>query len=108
MKKTFYTFEYDSPVGVLKISGTTEAIYELSFTDKERTENPLDESYPAILHECSSQLDEYFEGKRKTFTIPYVLEGTEFQKKVWNALTEIPYAKTGSYRDIAIAVNSEK
>jgi len=108
MEKTLYTFDYDSPVGILEISGTAEAIYELNFTDKKQIENTLNESHPAILHQCSSQLDEYFQGKRKNFTIPYVLEGTDFQKKVWHALTEIPYGKTGSYQDIAIAVNSEK
>ena len=108
MEKTLYTFDYDSPVGILEISGTAEAIYELNFTDKKQIENTLNESHPAILHQYSSQLDEYFQGKRKNFTIPYVLEGTDFQKKVWHALTEIPYGKTGSYQDIAIAVNSEK
>ncbi|MFA1821752.1 methylated-DNA--[protein]-cysteine S-methyltransferase [Virgibacillus oceani] len=108
MEENFYKIEYDSPVGVLEIIGTDEAIYELNFTDKKQTENNLDQNHPSIFHRCSEQLDEYFQGKRKTFSIGYVLKGTEFQKKVWNALTEIPYGKTGSYRDIAIAVNSEK
>jgi methylated-DNA-[protein]-cysteine S-methyltransferase len=108
MTETFYTFDYDSPVGILEISGTAEAIYELNFTDKKQIENTLDDHHPDIFHECRSQLDEYFKGQRNNFSIRYVLEGTDFQKNVWNALTEIPYGKTGSYRDIAVAVNSEK
>src|SRR5690625_480252 len=108
MKRKYYEMDYDSPVGVLEIIVTDEAMYELKYTDKKEIENTLDESHPSIFHKCSEQLDEYFQGKRKTFSIAYVLDGTEFQKKVWNALTEIPYGKTGSYRDIASAVNSEK
>ncbi len=54
------------------------------------------------------QLLEYFEGVRKEFDIPYKLKGTDFQKKVWSALCDIPYGDTRSYKDIAIAVGNEK
>ncbi len=55
-----------------------------------------------------TQLLEYFDGKRKQFDVPYRLNGTEFQKKVWSALCDIPYGETRSYKDIAIAVGNEK
>ncbi len=55
-----------------------------------------------------NELLEYFDGKRKKFDIPYKLNGTEFQKKVWSALCDIPYGETRSYKDIAIAVGNEK
>ncbi len=55
-----------------------------------------------------TQLLEYFDGKRKTFDVPFELNGTDFQKKVWSALTRIPYGETRSYKDIAIAVGNHK
>lgn len=54
------------------------------------------------------QLLEYFDGKRKTFDFEYELSGTEFQKKVWRALLDIPYGETRTYKEIAIAVGNEK
>ncbi len=55
-----------------------------------------------------TQLCEFFSGKRTEFTIKYTLKGTEFQKKVWNALCDIPYGTTCSYKDIAKAIDNEK
>ncbi len=54
------------------------------------------------------ELNEYFAGKRKTFTFKYTLQGTEFQKKVWAALCDIPYGETRSYKELAIAVGNPK
>ena len=51
---------------------------------------------------------EYFNGERREFNLPIFIEGTDFQKKVWNALVNIPYGKTCSYKDIAIAIGNEK
>lgn len=57
---------------------------------------------------AQKELFEYFAGKRKKFTIPFYAEGTEFQKKVWKALREIPYGETRSYGEIAKEVGSPK
>ena len=54
------------------------------------------------------QLLEYFDGKRKQFDFKYEMRGTPFQKKVWNALCNIPYGETRSYKDIAIEIGNEK
>lgn len=54
------------------------------------------------------QLSEYFDGKRKIFDFSYEMQGTEFQKKVWQALCDIPYGETRTYKDIAIAVGNPK
>ena len=54
------------------------------------------------------QLDEYFEGKRSKFNIPLVLSGTVFQNAVWNALQQIPYGQTVSYKNIAQAIGNVK
>ncbi len=61
-----------------------------------------------ITDKAYKELSEYFEGKRKQFDIPYKLTGTDFQKKVWSALCDIPYGETRSYKDIAAAVGNPK
>lgn len=66
-------------------------------------------SMPSPLQrEVDKQMREYFEGKRKAFELPLRPDGTDFQKKVWNALLEIPFGETRSYQDIANAVGSPK
>lgn len=55
-----------------------------------------------------TQLEEYFCGKRREFDIPIRLNGTEFQKAVWNALLTVPYGKTASYKDIAAMIGKPK
>ena len=57
-----------------------------------------------ILDQTKKQLDEYFAGNRKIFDIPLHPVGTDFQKKVWHALLEIPYGETRSYKEIAISI----
>ena len=54
------------------------------------------------------QKEEYFKGNRKVFDIPLKIEGTEFQRKVWNALLEIPYGETRTYLDIAKQIGNSK
>ncbi len=54
------------------------------------------------------QLDEYLLASRKIFTIPLLMIGTDFQKKVWNKLQEIQYGTTISYKELAIEVGNEK
>ncbi|EAG9320422.1 methylated-DNA--[protein]-cysteine S-methyltransferase [Listeria monocytogenes] len=54
------------------------------------------------------QLDDYFEGTREHFDLPVLLKGTDFQQKVWQALSQIPYGAVVSYKDIAISAGSPK
>jgi len=61
-----------------------------------------------ILLDAQQQLNEYFQGQRQTFELPLDFEGTEFQKKVWQALLNIPFGETRSYRQIAEQVGSPK
>ncbi len=56
-----------------------------------------------LLKDAFRQMEEYFSGKRHTFTLPLAPEGTPFMKQVWKQLLEIPYGKTASYRQIAEA-----
>ena len=58
------------------------------------------------LERTRKQLDEYLDGTRTRFDIPIQMVGTDFQKTVWNALMQVPYGKTASYLDLAIAIDN--
>ena len=62
----------------------------------------------ALLLQTRQEIDEYFQGKRKIFTVPLLMLGSEFQKSVWNALLQIPYGKTVSYLELAKSIENEK
>ena len=61
-----------------------------------------------LLHRAKEQLLEYLAGERKKFDLPLAPHGTPFQQRVWNALQEIPWGETRSYKDIALAVDCPK
>lgn len=104
MEKIFKAY-YESKIGPLEISGTEKGVTGLRFV---RRSAKSDSSLPAVIKEALEQLDEYFAGKRKDFSIKLILEGTDFQKKVWKHLRKIPYSSTVSYKDIARAIGNEK
>jgi len=58
--------------------------------------------------QCEKELYEYIDKKRKNFSVPLDMKGTAFQIKVWNALCQIPYGETKSYKDIAREINNPK
>ena len=61
-----------------------------------------------LLKESFTQMKEYFAGKRLYFEVPIYIFGTDFQRKVWKALVQIPYGETVSYNDIAKKIKSPK
>lgn len=85
----------------LEIVEDEKGISSLSFTDA--NDEPLLEPNPTML-----ELMDYGKGRRKNFTRPLVLRGTQFQTAVWNALMAIPFGETRSYQQIAEAVKSPK
>jgi len=99
-----YKIYYRSEVGVIEITSLEDAITRIDFVEKE---GEVTET-PKVLQDAYDQLDEYFQGKRKDFNLKLNIDGTDFQKKVWRALSDIPYGKVVSYKDIAIAVGNEK
>lgn len=80
--------------------------------NKRRIERYLNASFKiettSVLEEAKRQLDGYFAGNRKAFTIPLHLVGTDFQQQVWNELLNIPYGATTSYREIAQNIGKPK
>lgn len=103
-----YTLEYQSPIGVLEIIGTEDAICSIMFIEGEEIIHTVQEETPIVLRECLNQMDEYFKGKRQTFTFPFTLVGTDFQQTVWEALASIPFGETGTYKELALKIDNEK
>ncbi|MEL6850783.1 MAG: methylated-DNA--[protein]-cysteine S-methyltransferase [Bacteroidota bacterium] len=94
---------YDTPVGPVEITASEQGILSLSFTDYPTYE--IQPNHEHLLH-CIEQLDEYFDGKRTHFTVFLDMQGTDFQRRVWRELREIPLGHTRSYLEIAKRVQS--
>jgi len=106
METLFYVHTH-SPVGPLFLAASTKGLVRLEFEARMQKLNPnmiwLHESR-STLAPYLQELDEYFAGKRREFSFPLDLRGTDFQLACWHALREIPYGETRSYRDIAEAI----
>ena len=104
MKSMFF---YLTAIGEIGIAADDNAITEFYFagnpipTDLTLYESPL-------IKEAATQLTEYLAGTRTTFTFPLAPQGTPFQLAVWQALQEIPYGETRSYKDIAVRIGKPK
>lgn len=107
MTELHYTY-YESPIGLLKIGGTDNYIGEVSFIDNQEQLVHGEPGITELMHECTEQLIEYFHGTRRDFDIPVHQDGTEFQRRVWSELLEIPYGKTISYMDMAKRLGDPK
>ncbi|MEO2074187.1 MAG: methylated-DNA--[protein]-cysteine S-methyltransferase [Bacillus sp. (in: firmicutes)] len=103
-----YKLDYPSPIGVLEMIGTEEAVVSILFTETDQPVNVKQPETPQVLVDAYGQLDEYFKGERQTFTFPFTVDGTLFQKKVWESLGEIPFGKTASYKDIAVSIGNDQ
>lgn len=88
----------NTPLGMARLSATTKGISSITVLDSVEESNTV---IPEELQPAAKQLEEYFEGKRQVFNLKLAPEGTEFQKKVWKALLEIPYGKTMSYLELS-------
>lgn len=85
---------YRTPIGTAKIEGNKNGIQSITVID-EKIETPL--NIPSSLQNCVQQLDEYFNGNRTEFNLKLNPQGTNFQKRVWKELLNVPYGKTRSY-----------
>lgn len=103
----YYTY-YQSPAGLLKIGATDHYITEISFVDNLQQMIHGEPGVSDVIHQCTEQLIEYFNGKRRAFSIPVHQEGTAFQQKVWGELLSVPFGTTISYLQLAKQVGDEK
>lgn len=113
--------EMDSPIGPLLIVvdqstavridyGTMDELKDTLFAWATRyLTDPKFVQEPDKVAHISKELDEYFKGERRSFTFDFKLYGTEYQKQTWEALySGIPFGKTKTYKDIAIAIDNPK
>ena len=97
---------YESPVGALTILAGENGIQAIKFGKDEKVKSTGKAS--EMTRRAVKELEEYFQGKRKEFTVLCVPEGTDFQKRVWEALTRIPYGVTRTYKEIAVEIGNSR
>jgi methylated-DNA-[protein]-cysteine S-methyltransferase len=109
MSTVFYT-TFESPVGPLLLAGDVDALRLVSFeSSKHATPAPAGwKQDKTPFAEVVRQLEAYFRGELREFDVPLALEGTEFQRRVWNALRGIPYGETISYLQLAERIGNPK
>jgi len=94
-----YISEYISPIGKIILLSDDKCLYFLNFDDIELDKEIVKDN--KIIKKTKKWLDIYFKGKKPKFKIPIKMDGTDFQKEVWNILLDIPYGKVITYGDIA-------
>jgi methylated-DNA-[protein]-cysteine S-methyltransferase len=96
-----------SPIGRLLLTGDGHALTGLWMLDADRHSARVEAGLtpsPATFEQVAAQLEAYFAGDLKEFTVPLAPSGTPFQLAVWTELTKIPYGSTVSYGDVARAL----
>lgn len=102
----FYNY-YKTKIGIIFIEENENKISQIRILKKEdKIEGKCNET--KLIKNAYLQIEEYLEGKRKKFDLPLLMKGTTFQRKVWKALTTIPYGETRSYQEIAKQVGNQK
>ena len=111
MKENVCTYYYSPPAGKIRITAKDGSITSLKFVKKnEKTDSDANvcldrdgehSGNAAALAQVIKWLDIYFSGKKPNFFPPLKVEGTDFQKKIWQITTQIPFGKTASYSFIA-------
>jgi methylated-DNA-[protein]-cysteine S-methyltransferase len=100
----FYSCKYQFENISLYLVATETHLINIQFTQPQKALLQTTE----LLSMATIQLDEYFQGKRTTFSLPFKLIGTPFQLAVWKELQNIPYGQTTSYKEIAQKINKPK
>lgn len=110
----------DTPIGPLRIIASQDAILciepagvQQKLAGRDADKIPADRIIPGdpsgdLVEACKAELSEYFAGQRQDFDLPLNPEGTDFQKKVWQQLRQIPYGETRTYRELAEMTGSKE
>ena len=118
-RRVIATTRIPTPLGPMVACAVQEGICLLEFADRPMLETQLKrieyrlngKTMPGLnpnFEKLSDELMQYFEGKRRAFTVPLVLNGSTFQQKVWNALLQIPYGATSTYQQQARLLGNRK
>ena len=105
-----YHYGYlDTPVGMLEIAATQDQLKHIYFVEQATHEaSAADALSNSTLNRAKQQLTEYLAGERRNFDLPVAPAGSEFQKRVWQALTTIEFGATCSYSAIAKTIGNPK
>ncbi|WP_295181591.1 methylated-DNA--[protein]-cysteine S-methyltransferase [uncultured Christiangramia sp.] len=93
-----------TPLGIATILGDENGIHEIKVDDSTEESSEI----PEVLQSAILQLQQYFSGKRESFDLQLNPKGTDFQKKVWEELKNIPYGATVSYLELSRKLGDEK
>ena len=104
MEDFLFKTYYESPAGLIEILASGQGVTFILFVKKRSGRSKNNEHTTA----CFNQLNEYFNKDRKAFSVELDLLGTDFQKRVWNELMNIPFGKTISYLQMAINLGDKK
>jgi AraC family transcriptional regulator of adaptative response/methylated-DNA-[protein]-cysteine methyltransferase len=114
-----YSKIINTPIGKMLVGSVDEGVFMLEFVDNEdavsvlhklakQLNETITEGYNNHIISVEKQLNEYFEGKRNSFSVPLYLIGTDFQKRVWSYLQKIEFGKTKTYTEQALALGDLK
>jgi len=109
--ETLLSIVISSPLGLIRMNSDGELITELEFADEGKeviSSDPTLWQGSPVLKNAISQLESYFRGELRIFDFPYAQTGTDFQQRVWNELTRIPYGKTISYLELSKRLGDPK
>ncbi len=98
-------FVFQTKIGIVAIEDNGTEITDVNVISENHS---IEVNETSLLKNAALQLNEYLEGKRNSFDLPLNPNGTEFQKKVWAALCDIPYGETRSYKQIAEYIGNPK
>ena len=95
----------NTPLGIAKLEGDESGLVAVTVLDEVADSTNI---IPEVLEDAAYQLQEYFDGKRETFDLELNPQGTDFQKRVWDGLLQIPFGKTISYLDLSKTLGDVK
>jgi methylated-DNA-[protein]-cysteine S-methyltransferase len=95
----------ETPLGIVKIEGDKQGVSAVSLLNSQESITVI---IPEELEDCVHQLTEYFEGSRTTFNLKLNPHGTDFQKRVWGKLLDIPFGSTLSYLELSKQLGNVK
>ena len=101
-----YVTEFTSPIGKLQLRGTESALTGVFMEPHPPAADAVRDDGP--LREARRQLEEYFAGERQEFSLALEAEGTDFQRRVWTALGDIPFGETISYGELARRIGNPR
>ncbi len=104
-------YNYTSPIGILLLQSdpTNKSISKVLYaTQIVGYRVASDEDKPEIISQLESELDSYFEGMLRDFSVSFLMSGTDFQKRVYEAALEIGYGNLSTYSSIAKYIGNEK